>query len=89
MGKLFGTSWRTTVAGWLGGGVVAILPVLQTGHFDSKDLAIGFALGVLGTFAKDSNKTGGTQLQTGSIPDAALHKEAAQVAAVEAKAVAK
>lgn len=54
-------SWKTTVAGWLTGGAIGLLPVLQTGHVDYKSMLIGFGVGLLGTLAKDSDVTGGSR----------------------------
>jgi hypothetical protein len=52
-------NWKTTLCGVAGGIVVAVIPILQTGGVNLKDLAIGAALGALGVLAKDLNVTGG------------------------------
>ena len=54
-------SWKTTLVGWLTGGAVGLIPVLQTGRVDYKSLLIGFGIGLLGTVAKDGDVTGGTR----------------------------
>lgn len=57
-------NWKTTLAGWVSGGAINLIPYLQTGHLDGKTLAIGFAIGVLGSLAKDSDVTGGSRPST-------------------------
>ena len=77
--KLSAGSWKTTVAGWLSGGLLFLQSYLSNGHalnWHDPALLVGLGLAILGTAAKDSNVTGGTVLQTGAVPDARLHAEA-------------
>ncbi len=45
--------WKTTLTGIVGGIAVAILPLLQQGHFTLESLLTGAAIGLLGVLAKD------------------------------------
>jgi len=58
-------NWKTTVAGVVLGGLVALVPFLQTGRLATKDLLVGFAIGVIGALAKDYDVTGGSRRQPG------------------------
>lgn len=56
-------SWKTTIAGVLGGVIYFVysyLEALQAGTaFDTKDFIIGLLLAILGVLAKDFNVSGG------------------------------
>ncbi|MDA8155562.1 MAG: hypothetical protein M0Z52_03780 [Actinomycetota bacterium] len=51
-------NWKTTLAGALAGGVVAIAPLVQSGHIDVLQTVVGFLIAFLGFFAKDHDVTG-------------------------------
>lgn len=55
---IFGTSWRTTITGYLGAAALGIVPVLQTGTFETKDLILPAVIAVCMRFAKDTGATG-------------------------------
>ncbi len=63
-------SWKTTLAGLIGGIPTLIISVLQAikdGQItdtSGKGLAIGVAMILIGAFAKDHNVTGGTVVQS-------------------------
>lgn len=50
--------WKTTLGAWVTAGLVNLLPYLQDGKFDRKTLAVGFLIGVIGTFLKDPGQGG-------------------------------
>lgn len=51
-------NWITSLVGALGGSLIAIQPVLESGKADSKQVLIGFVVALLGFLSKDFNKTG-------------------------------
>lgn len=55
---IFGTSWRTTLSGYLGAAAVGVVPVLQTGTFEPKDLILPAVIAICMRFAKDTGQTG-------------------------------
>lgn len=59
---LFGTNWRTSMAGYGGAIFTAILPLLENGTFDIhkdwKNLVIASGIALFGRVAKDSAVTG-------------------------------
>jgi len=57
--RIFGTSWKTSLSGYLGAIAVGVIPVLQTGQVSEEALIMAAAVAVLGRFAKDHNVTGG------------------------------
>jgi len=56
--SMLGKNWKTTVAGVVAGGLVAIVPMLQSGEFSWGALAAGFAVGCLGYFSKSVGVSG-------------------------------
>ena len=87
--KLGSSSWKTTVTGWLTGGLLFLQSWLANGHklnFHDPVLLIGLGMAILGTMAKDGNKTGGTSLVTGAVPDAQLHAQSAVQKVIDGKA---
>ena len=55
---LFGSSIKTTAAGYIGASLTAILPYLQDGKIDWRAIAVAAALAAIGRAAKDANATG-------------------------------
>lgn len=55
---LLGTSWRTTLTGYLGAVALGVLPVIQGGTFELKDLLLPAVVAILSRFAKDAGATG-------------------------------
>lgn len=51
-------NWKTTIVGAIAGGLIAIQPLLAGASVDWGQVAVGFAVAVLGFLAKDFNKTG-------------------------------
>ena len=51
-------SWKTTVVGTLGAGVLTAQTIIQTGTLDTRTIIIASFLGMLGFLAKDKNVTG-------------------------------
>lgn len=51
-------NWKTTLAGALGGSIIAIQPLLSTGEVDIKALITGFVVAFIGFVSKDFNVTG-------------------------------
>jgi hypothetical protein len=58
MDKILGTSWKTTLVGYLGAAAVAILPVLQGHGFQWNDLLLPAVIALVARFAKDASATG-------------------------------
>lgn len=59
MNTLLGSSWRTTLIGYVGAALIAILPLLQSGESPGwRDLLIAAVVAVAGRFAKDAKATG-------------------------------
>lgn len=51
-------NWKTTLAGAIAGGLIAIQPYLETGTFEIKEIILGFAIAFFGVVAKDFNVSG-------------------------------
>jgi len=51
-------NWKTTLTGILGAIAVAIIPIIQSGKFELKDLVIPIVIAILGFVAKDYDTTG-------------------------------
>ena len=51
-------SWKTTLAGVLGAGVLTAQTVVQTGTVDTRTIIISSFLAMLGFLAKDKGVTG-------------------------------
>ncbi len=47
--------WRTTIVGAVGAGVIAILPILQTGEVSWRSIDTAFTFAALGYFSKDKS----------------------------------
>ena len=79
--KLASGSWKTTLIGLVSAaaGFVAFSPALFVKwpwvNEVAKYIMVGGLAG-LGLAAKDTDRTGGTVLQAGAVPDATLHAEA-------------
>ena len=56
-------NWKTTLFGCLAAVVLAIQPILATGHIDWTKLILAVLLAAFSFFAKDANVTGGTVQQ--------------------------
>lgn len=72
-------SWKTTLSGCVTGGLLFLQSWIANGktiNFHDPMLLVGLGVAVFGIVAKDGNKTGGTSLVPGSVPDATLHAEA-------------
>ena len=86
--KILSSSWKTTVGGFVTGGLVFLNSYLQNVHtvnIHDPKFWMAFALAAWGYVQKDSNVTGGTTLASGAVPDATLHQAAAnEVAAPKA-----
>jgi hypothetical protein len=83
--KLTAGSWKTTVGGFITGGLVFLSSYLQNGrtvNIHDPKFWMAFVLAAWGYVQKDSGVTGGTTLANGAIPDATLHAAAANEAAV-------
>lgn len=79
--RLGAGSWKTTASGLVtaAAGFIVANPELFVNHQMLLKLAMYMMVGGLasiGLFAKDSNVTGGTTLQSNAVPDATLHAEA-------------
>jgi hypothetical protein len=74
-------SWKTTLGGFVSGGLLFISSYLSNGHtiniHDPKFWG-AFVVAAWGYVQKDSGVTGGTKLASGSVPDATLHQEVQQ-----------
>lgn len=55
--KLFGKSWRTTVAGYILAGLIAAQPFFETGAVNWWKMSIAIGIAVLGRVAADANPT--------------------------------
>ena len=55
---LIGTSWRTTLTGYLGAIALGVLPVIETGTFELRDLVLPAVVALLSRVAKDAGVTG-------------------------------
>ena len=80
--KLTSGSWKTTLFGIITfvAGFIAMSPATFAKWPIVVELAKYIALGAGGAglvAAKDSGVTGGTKLESGAVPDATLHEEAA------------
>lgn len=51
-------NWKTTLAGAIAGGLIAVQPLLATGTVDWKAVGVGFVVAIFGYFAKDAGVTG-------------------------------
>lgn len=51
-------NWKTSLAGAIGGGVLAIQPLLEGNEVNLRSILTGFVVFVIGALAKDFNKTG-------------------------------
>ncbi|MDA8156877.1 MAG: hypothetical protein M0Z52_10575 [Actinomycetota bacterium] len=51
-------NWKTTLIGAITGGIVAIAPVLQSGHIVLARAVTGFLIAALGYLAKDHDVSG-------------------------------
>jgi hypothetical protein len=51
-------NWKTTLTGIIGAIAVALIPILQTGKFEPKDLVMPIVIAILGAVAKDYDTTG-------------------------------
>lgn len=59
MNVILGTSWRTSLIGYLSAAVIAILPLLQSGESTGwKELLIAAVVAVAGRIVKDANVSG-------------------------------
>jgi hypothetical protein len=65
---MFGANWKTTLAGWVAGATQVAGTLAQSGfhlgHFGGTDwlhLFAGVGMVALGSYAKDSNVTGGSK----------------------------
>jgi hypothetical protein len=59
MNTLLGTSWRTTLIGYVGAALIAIVPFFESSGVPNwKDLLIAAVVAVAGRFAKDAKATG-------------------------------
>ena len=77
-------SWKTTLGGFVTGGLIFLSSYLTNGNtvnIHDPKFWMAFACAAWGYVQKDSNKTGGTSLVAGAVPDATLHAEAAVAAA--------
>jgi hypothetical protein len=56
---IFGSSWQTSLAGYISAIALALIPILQTGQIPSlEQMGVAAAVAILGRFAKDHNVTG-------------------------------
>ncbi|HYA41935.1 MAG TPA: caspase family protein [Syntrophobacteraceae bacterium] len=55
---IFGSSPRTTIVGYLGAVAAAVVPLLQSGKWDTSVLAPAIVIAILGRLAKDAGATG-------------------------------
>jgi|WetSurMetagenome_2_1015567.scaffolds.fasta_scaffold1045278_1 hypothetical protein len=51
-------NWKTTFTGIIGAIAVALIPIIQSGKFELKDLVIPIVIAALGVLAKDYDTTG-------------------------------
>jgi hypothetical protein len=58
MDKILGTSWKTTLVGYLGAVAVAILPILQGQGVQWDKVLLAAIIAVVSRFAKDAGATG-------------------------------
>lgn len=71
--KMLNGSWKTTVSGAIGAGLIWLNSYLQNSHtinWHDPQLLIGLAMAVMGYVAKDSNVTGGTVVNSNNDPKA-------------------
>lgn len=55
---IFGSSYKTSLLGYLGAIVLALEPIIRTGNFEWNDLILPTIIAVTSRAAKDSGKTG-------------------------------
>jgi len=53
------TSWKTTVIGLVLAVAMVVIPLIQTGTVELKDIVIAALLAIAGYLQKDKNVTGG------------------------------
>lgn len=81
MNKIFGTSWKTSLFGYISAAAVVIYPLMQKEGFniekDWKSLAVAAGLAIWGRIQKDSNGIKASEAQ--------VVKEAASAIVEESK----
>jgi hypothetical protein len=58
MNQILGTSWKTTLVGYLGAVAVAILPILQGQGIQWDKVLLAAVIAIVSRFAKDAGATG-------------------------------
>lgn len=54
-------NWKTTLCGFLAAIFVAVIPILQSGTVEVKNLLLAVAIAAMGWFSKDFTSTGTTK----------------------------